>query len=509
MSRFQEDDVPQKVVKDPLDVKEDTVPKTTFHNFSNKFSKLKLFGFIIFFILIFLILKMAQFQTQLGYTDLYQNTLTGKIYVYHEPGIHLKTPFFSTVTRYMQAWTVNFGMLHEGKQIRQKKPITVRFADTYTAQIPITFRYKLPRNSDKTTMIHREFINFDNLVDSLLIKTSHDVVVNTATQYTGEDFFQGGLNQFKAALEDQLNNGIYKTERKQVEIEQMDLAPVSLEQEKSTQLRKTKTLLWRTVPLIGGDGKVMRLDNPLDLYGIEVTQVTLGEPVPEEQLEQLLSEKKRLVAERIKAVQAQETAKEQAKTAQLRAEIERTTAKQEALKRKELIIIAKQGELEEAQKQAEKEIVEYNKAMKLAEIDKAKALIESQKAKEVAEIEKAKELAIAQAELEIQKAKFEAAQYEAKAILEKGLVDAKILKAKYGEHVSDIYLAEIQKEIAEIIYPHLKGIKVNMPHNVVNLGGETNNKLQTNLDVLSSFATIAIMEKLENKANDIAPLENQ
>jgi hypothetical protein len=38
-----------------------------------------------------------------------------------------------------------------------------------------------------------------------------------------------------------------------------------------------------------------------------------------------------------------------------------------------------------------------------------------------------------------------------------------------------------------------------MPHNVVNLG-EKDNKVQTNLDVLSSFATIGVMEGLEKKA---------
>ena len=38
------------------------------------------------------------------------------------------------------------------------------------------------------------------------------MTVITATQYTGEEFFQGGLNQFKTQLADQLQNGIYLTE---------------------------------------------------------------------------------------------------------------------------------------------------------------------------------------------------------------------------------------------------------------------------------------------------------
>lgn len=450
---------------------------------SNTIKKLIVNLSIIFVVimLLFFIAEQGYFQTEAGYTYHYQNTLLGDVKIYTEPGVHFKIPFFSRATPYKQVMTVAFGNLEEETNLtRSKQAITVRFADTYTGNIPATFRFKLPQDKRKITIIHQEFRGFENLVDALLIKTARDVVVNTATQYTGEEFFQGGLNQFKASLDDQLRNGIYKTERKRVEVEEMALAPVGLGQEDSTQLRKAKTLVWKTVPVIGSDGKVERLDNPLDSYGIEATQITLGTPLPESQLEKLLADKKRLVADRIKAVQEQETTKEQAKTAQLRADIERTKAKQEALKQKELAVIAKQREVEVAEKQKEKEIIEY------------------QKAKELAEIEKAKELAMAQAEREIQKANFEAAQFEAKAIRETGIAEAEVLRAKYEARIPEIYLAEIKKDIANVLYPNLKGINVTMPHNIVNLG-EQSDKFQTNLDVLSSFAAIGVMEKLEKK----------
>jgi hypothetical protein len=461
------------------------MPSQAITTLGNSFKKIS--AIIIIVVVGIFLINSAYFQTESGYTYHYQNTLTGQVEIYTEPGVHFRVPMFSRATPYKQVMTVAFGSADVRRLTRSQRSITVRFADTYTGDIPATFRYKLPRDKEKIANIHQDFRSFENLVDALLVKTSRDVVVNTATQYTGEEFFQGGLNQFKAALADQLRNGIYKTTRKQVEIEQMALAPVGLGQEDSNQLRKAKTLVWKTVPVEDADGQVIRLDNPLDVYGIEVTQITLGTPVPEKQLEQLLTDKKRLVADRIKTVQEQETTKEQAKTAQLRAEIERTKAKQEALKRKELAVIAKQREVEEAQKQAEKEIIEYEKVKKLAEI------------------EKAKELAISQAEREIQKANFEASQFEAKAIREKGLAEADVLRAKYEARIPEIYMAEIKKDIAQIIYPNLRGIEVTMPHNIVNLGEQTD-KVQTNLDVLSSFATIGVMEKLEKKAaeSDVA-----
>ncbi len=504
--------VPHKDTTDFFtEVEPDTHEKKTYHEDLRSFPQtltniLKKWWLVIIFALsiyaIYLIQKHLFFETEAGYIYHYQDLIGGKIKVYTDEklGIHFRMPFKSRLTRYNKAWTVNFGIPYGGHQIRRKDPIKVTLADSYTAKIPATFRYKLPSNEQKIKMIHSEFKSFDELIDSLLIKTARDAVVNTATQYTGEEFFLGGLNQFKAALIDQLRNGIYETKRQQIKIEQMDLAPVGLDQEESAQLRKIQTLVWKTVPVIDPEtGKKVRIENPLDNYGIEVTQVTLGEPIAEQQLEQLLSEKKRLVGERIKAVQEQETAKEQAKMVQLQAEIERTKAKQDALKQKYLALIAKQREVEEAQKQAEKEIIEYEKAKKLAEIKNAKELEIAKAEQNIEKANQKTELIKAQAALEIQKANFQAAQFEAKAIREKGVAEADVLKAKYKARTPELYKAEIQREIAQIIYPNLKGINVTMPHNVVNLG-DKDNPLQTNLDVLSSFATIGVMEGLEKKA---------
>ncbi|EDN65749.1 protein conserved in bacteria [Beggiatoa sp. PS] len=88
---------------------------------------------------------------------------------------------------------------------------------------------------------------------------------------------------------------------------------------------------------------------------------------------------------------------------------------------------------------------------------------------------------------------------EAKVIEKKGFAKAKVLKAKYEALIPEIYLAELKKDIAQIMYPNLKGITVTMPHNIVNLG-DKNDTLQTNLDVLSSFATIGVMDGLEKRA---------
>merc|ERR1719487_2401155 len=136
-------------------------------------------------------------------------------------------------------------------------------------------------------------------------------------------------------------------------------------------------------------------------------------------------DKKRLVAERIKTVQEQETSKAQARTEQLK---------------KELVVISSQREVEVAKQVAERETIEQRKLQDLAVINKEK------------------ELAIARAELDIQKANAMASQHQAQAITAKGKAEADVLAAMYKAKAAnkEIFLAETQRDIAQTMYSNLK-----------------------------------------------------
>ena len=416
-------------------------------------------------------------MTDAGVTYVVQNQITGALEVYTEPGIHRRVPFFSSVTAYRQVITSTF----EGRD-----SVTARFADTYVGHIPVTFRFKLPMHPDTMRKMHREFRSEDNLVQSLLMRNAANVTVITATQYTGEEFFQGGLNLYKTQLADQLQNGIYLTERKQVEIEQTDLAPVGFDQEsgmgRAPKLIKAKQLVWKTVPVHDESGHLQRSENPLAQYGIDVTQVLIGDPRPEDNLDRLLMDKKRLVAERIRAVQEQETSKAQARTEQLKKEIQRTKEVQDAQRQKELTVIAQQREVEVAKQIAERETIEQRKLQ------------------DIAVIKKEKELAMARSELDIQKANSAASKYEAEAIAAKGKAEAEVLAAQYKAKAQnkEIFLAETQRDIAQTMYGNMKDFNIQMPHNVIvgaGGGGNGAGKLPSNLDVITGFSALGLMDK--------------
>lgn len=423
------------------------------------------------------------FTTSEGYLYYVQNKVTGSTTVYSEPGLYLKLPLFTNIYEYKRVATID-ATANEGNFTRDIGPISVNFADTYTGTVPATFRYRLPTDEENFRQLHQEFRSFDNLVDALLVNNSRNVAVVTATQYTGEEFIQGGVNAYKAQMEDQLRNGLYVTERRQVEVRDSAYAPVSSTNDDASKVEEKKRLVMKNVIIMDdATGQPKRLDNPLEPYGIHVSQVTIGKPVPDEQLNSLLNDKRRLVAEKISAQQEIETNRTKAEAAKQEREIEKQRALQDAQKKKELAIIAQQQEVEVERQRAQRE------------------LVQQQKQKDVAVIQKKKELEIATANRDIQKANAEAAKYEAQAIREKGLAEAEVEQAKLAakQAARDIYMAEIERDIAQVMYPALKDVMIDMPD--FYSGATANGAAPTSLDV---FTTLGALEKIQGRSSDTA-----
>ena len=125
-------------------------------------------------------------------------------------------------------------------------------------------------------------------------------------------------------------------------------------------------------------------------------------------------------------------------------------------------------------------------------------MVEQQKKKDVAVIQKSKELEISKANLGIQEANAAAAKFEAQAILEKGYAEAKILQAKYEAlgNNKEIYLAEMQRDISDVMYRNLRHFNIQMPQNYVN-NGASGGGLISNLDVITAFSALGVMEKAQ------------
>ena len=417
------------------------------------------------------------FTTSEGFLYYVQNKATGTTTVYAEPGVHLKLPFFTNIYEYKRVATIDMTTA-EGNFTRDLGPINVGFADTYTGTVPATFRYRLPTDEVNFRKIHQDFRSYENLVDTLLVNNSRNVAVVTATQYTGEEFIQGGVNNYKAQMEDQLSNGLYITKRERVEVEETGYADVSSTNSDANLVEKSTRLVMKNVIVVDrATGQPKRLVNPMEQYGIQVAQVTIDKPTADEQLEKLLNTKRESVGEKITANQEIDTNRVKAEAAKQEREIDKQRAVQIALRDKELATI--QGQ--------QKVAVERQQALQ--------ELVQQEKERDVAVIQKEKELAISKANRGIQEAAAEAAMFEAEAILSVGLAEAEVSEAKLmaKQSAADIYLAEINRDIAKVMYPALKDVTIDMPDYYV---GGAEGAAPTSLEV---FTTLGALENLQGQ----------
>lgn len=425
-------------------------------------------------------------NAKMGYTYVYQNAVTGESKVYHGPDFIFKPPFIANITEYKNDTTLTFSNTAETDDdilTSKNNPIKVAFADTYKADLILSARMVLPLEDEKVLKLHNAFRSYDNLVSSLYSKTMVDVAVNTATQFTAEEVFQGGLNGLKSAIEDQSSLGVYVTERRKVRGESGMTEQVDIGKAKTDSALVEKAVyVWKAIPMLNRDGKVRRTKNPLTQYGVQVSQVNLAEPVPEPLLEKLLNTKKTLVAEKIASIQMQENAKTNIETSKLEGEANRVKAEQAQLVN------------------ADAEIIQIKKEVQLAEQQALKEIVEQQKLADLAKIDKAKELQIAKDNEGIQKANEVAAKYEAQAKLHNGLADAQIKEAMYLAVRKDILELEVQKAITVALATNLKDFKVQMPTYMSgNTGGQQGNSLGVLMDALSIQNLKEINTKLTNK----------
>lgn len=471
----------------------------------------KIIGKVIGGLLLLAMASQSFYSVELGVVAVYQNKLTGESSVDIGPTFGFRIPIMSKITEYKEITTVVFEQDAQDVSVAEK-PISVRFSDTYNAQIPVSARINMPTSEIEILKIHKAFRNFNNLTNTLYEKTLRDVVVNSAIHYTAEEFFQGALNEFKGSIIDAANNGLIKTERVQVLVKSKVGVPSELGAEKSsTNIRSGQEIIWKVQPKLDADGKQTRNPNPFAQYGITVSQVNIGNPVPEIGLEKLLATKKRLVAEKISMEQRQSNARAEAETAKLEGETARVKAEQEMKKISDAAIIKAKKEVALAGKLLEKETIDKDREKQKAIIDKEKEVevaklqaekekIDKEKEKMLAVITKQKELEIARANEGIQAANYIASKHEALAIKEVGLARAAVRKAMYGAYIESIYAKEIDKSINEYKYGAYKDTIIEMPKNVMITGGNTGGNI-------NDLTSAVLFEKLSSPGNVVFSTE--
>lgn len=364
---------------------------------------------------------------------------------YTDPGIKFKVPFFSTTTTYQELTTVAFSRNEDTRDSASiaEMPALIKFADGYMGEGEFTFRFRLSTSEDKLEMMHKAVKRQSALEGNTLLPAANELLNQTANQFTGSGYAQGGKGEFKARLQDQARNGMLTVKRTRQEVD-----AVVADQSKDDDRNQNNTAkVYEYVMEVQQDANGVDLRTPLDIsqYGITIAQVTMGDFAESPELGDFLSDRRQKERESKNRIDEQRVERENAITAGLKGETARIQAKNKALMVKDAAVIKEQQ----------------------------KVAIEQEKAN-LSVIQKNKELAIATANEGIQKANAKAAKYEAEAALEMGLAHAKIKKANYQAIDKEVLRLEVQREtmLANARAYEAKGIQ--MPLIVGNSDGKSN-----------------------------------
>lgn len=245
---------------------------------------------------------------------------SGKMSIISEPGMYWDG--FADVSTYRVSGDIDFEevtTMSDGAKV------------TFSGSV----KFRLPSDEKTRLKLHKDFGSYDNVVENLIKKNTIDVLSNkTAPMFTASDTYSARKPEIARVLEGQLQNGAYDVYYEDVKMP--DGTKYRLAKVRTDENGKPKII-----------GK-----NLLNEYGIEIQQVVMGDPQPEEKI--------------LKIIDAQKEAEQKAVLARSQAE----------KARQDTITITEQGKAAVARAEADakaKAIVETTEAAKNRDVSKLNA----------------------------------------------------------------------------------------------------------------------------------------
>lgn len=380
----------------------------------------------------------------------------GSFVWYTTNGFKMKTPFLDRYEIFNQYNTIDMTDGENPTATIDLPLHKVNFNDTYTMDIGVTARYSLLPDPAKLELMYQANKTNKALVASTMVPNLRNLLSQTTNQFRGEDYLQGGQNEFQARLYYQAENGLYVTERvkREVDVESGYSADVNASSN-AEGTKQSKAMAWVVDLVRDAQGKPITQESQLAKFGVMLDLIEINKFIPDPDLEAFMTQKRAKIRERAGIVEDQRNAREAQVTARLMGEKERIEERNKALKVKDRAVITESQQVAVEQERAKLEIVK-----------------------------KDKELKIAQANEGIQKANYEAAKYEALAIKETGLAEAQVEDAKYKAKDRQLYMKELELENNKHLYNALPALKVQMPQ-YVQMGGQGG--MNSNLEAMSSL----------------------
>jgi hypothetical protein len=295
-------------------------------------------------------------------------------------GLHFKIPFSR-----VQEWSKFIDIkcideeeintpLSEGVEGIIKGGIPIRFIDQVTGNVKVSVRVELPSDEASFIKLAEEFKDQTNFVNNTLLATVQEQVSNTGYMYAAQDYISGAASDFRQTIDDQLKNGGYSVEKK----EMFDTIYTAIQDTGKRRIKEvnTKYMVKRRKD---SNGRDIRIPHDINKNKVGISQVIVSNIVLEEAFRKRLEKQRDIASQKRIEMEAVEAAK--IAQQKIIAEGERDKAAERVTQEKEqvktLIAIETQVKQEESKRELA-EIALKTERLK-AEAEKVKADAESYK----------------------------------------------------------------------------------------------------------------------------------
>jgi hypothetical protein len=272
-----------------------------------------------------------------GWYTINQTFYFGDLKTYMVPGMYWR--LWGIPTKYKYSDIIYFSK-HSEEGSRRDESIFVRFNDGGTANVTVNVRYILSRAPQDAIKIHRHFRSHENLINTCLRPLVEESVILSAAMMSSEESYTTKRSLFSQLARDQIINGIYLTDQKEIKVKD----PVTGEETSSFEVvikRDPKT------------NEPFRKENPIQLYTIQMSQFVIKEIDYEKAVVAQIQVKREALMATIKAKAEAKKAVEQRKTAEEEGLKDVSVSQYTAMEKKEKAVVDARRQLEVAMKEAE------------------------------------------------------------------------------------------------------------------------------------------------------------
>lgn len=279
-------------------------------------------------------------------------TITGEEVVVDSVGYHSK--LYGNVDRWKKAMTVVADKFTKdgvdsqstsGQASASIDPVNIMFLDQVDADAYAMVRFRIPvKEKDFLKMAH-EYRNPDNLLKTSLIPAFLETIQANASLMTAEAYYSGGRTEFISEFEDQLLNGIYVVQRKEVSItsikKQISDANATQPKEQREFGNNQKTV-FVVQKLKDKNGIILRKKQQFKQFGISIVESRVTDMIPNKEYQNEMKLKQKASADR--AIAREQKVQEEEQKLLVIAKGDRLVAEKQAIMKVEQITVTTKAE---------------------------------------------------------------------------------------------------------------------------------------------------------------------